>query len=173
MKKSNPLAISLYNIKDEVPHDILLQVFNMAADCARNQLGYYTDIGSSRILELPSLTTFFNGTNEQLYVAKIYDKKLRSFKAVGYLHVVIDDSKTTYTRNNTWIHNIWVDPQCRRKGIGKAMVRYMFDVRDGSEYGISCYCNNLEGNSFWRSLGFVNALSTTYTLNWEGENYAW
>jgi ribosomal protein S18 acetylase RimI-like enzyme len=55
------------------------------------------------------------------------------------------------------IHELWVEPGSRRRGLGRALVaaaEAFFDERGGARVSVRVEVRNPEGLRFWRALGF-------------------
>jgi GNAT superfamily N-acetyltransferase len=55
-----------------------------------------------------------------------------------------------------WIHELWVEPDWRRRGVGAALVRPALDflARRASRISVRVEAANSDGLGFWSALGF-------------------
>lgn len=57
-----------------------------------------------------------------------------------------------------WIHELWVEPESRRRGVGRALVaaaEAFFDEGGGARLSVRVEGANREGLRFWERLGFA------------------
>ncbi|WP_440990008.1 GNAT family N-acetyltransferase [Haloarchaeobius baliensis] len=87
----------------------------------------------------------------------------RAGPVVGFLHGVVDDDTGTLLR-------VYVDPEQRGEGMGRALVEYAiddFDTRGVERVEAMVLAANEPGNEFYESLGFELVQRATTTIGGE------
>jgi len=160
--KNKPRIVVYYN-NDEIPSYVRDQILDLSDKASCNLASKYRKLNIGRSLSLSNKNGHFDD-NDGLYIVSVLGRN-ENTKVVGYLHY-FNDQSDDFIPKAVCIHNIWIEPEYRKLGIGSEMVRKLInELGSGRQFFISVLSNNKEGLAFWKKLGFITPEYTTYYLN--------
>lgn len=164
-KRSN-LKILTFDNDDEIPSYIRNQILALDDKLSSLISGYCREIGRSGCKVLKTWNQFWtNGSNLVLLVDDpddvdmLYDES----KVEGYLLYNKNISDQDGTTCIDFV-SLWIEPEFRELHSGSVMVRKVFDMNPNASYEVMVMSNNKVAQSFWKSVGFVTPVCTSYFI---------
>ena len=77
--------------------------------------------------------------------------------AVGFLFAEVESPTSAALAGPSWIHELYVQPDSRRRGVARALVEQatlFFAERGRPSFSVRVESANEQGLAFWRELGF-------------------
>ena len=106
--------------------------------------------------------------------ARLTEQYLKSDWTKGYLYFLVEDNFeviggcgispfrippkiTQPTGNYAYLSNMFIEPEYRRKGIGKLLLNYVIDFCKGQKIGLLILHASEKGLPLYKSIGFVSS----------------